>query len=675
MNLFEIFTDKFTGGDCLKRNVILGLLILALFQGILPIAVLTRFYWLEIGELKALDFRFWLRGPRPVPSEVVIVSIDEKSLAQVYQNHADAWPWGRQRWAELIVTLGKAGSKSIIFDISFTTEEPGDLAGDQAMVAALKQFPIVVAGSYSISKPDFGHYNRRYRSELLDNTRYWDDSYGLPEPIQLPLNRFPGFFKLVPPLSIFSEYLAGIGLMEVGAPDVDGVFRTLSLIQEEQVWPEQGEGPALLIPPISVKGVAVFDGARELIYDFRRSQISFAKRKVAIDSRGYFTPDYYGETPFPTYSYIDLAQGKIAPEQFRNKLVVVGFGRSATGLYDLRPTPFDPSASGAELHATVSGNILENRSLNRVPLWLTWNINLGLGLLLITGLLFLKPRWQNGTTLLLVGGFNLGNYLLFVNGIWLDVFYPNLMMAGMMLGTNWLRASDEYRERVRVEGHFQRYLAPEVVKEILSRPELQRLGGTRQTITVLFADLKGFTTMSESNEPERVVELLNEYLSVATEVVIKHHGTLDKYIGDAIVALFGAPLPRPNAAEEAVAAAIEIQTELARLRTASLAIQRDFAPEAGVGIATGPVLIGNIGSARFMNYTAIGDTVNTAARLQAATRALNVDILITAETATALSSSFAIKELSAQRLKGKEELVAVYQVLWNEPSEGVRDAR
>jgi adenylate cyclase len=659
-----------------RKIIFIGLALLLCFLVIHPLSWWTKFYWIEVGELKTLDARYSIRGARPVPPELAVVTVDENSLAELYRLRRDAWPWDRSNWAKFIELLGDAGAKSIMMDFSFSTEESGDYDGDQRMAEAMKKYPIVTIGAYPVSESEYKSYHPAYRDEVQNNNRYWDFCYGTSEAELFPENSFYGYYKVIPPVPVISEHAGGIGLFEVGPPDVDGVFRTLSLVFEERHWYHQQSGPLLLIPPIAITGLATYEQASgNCLYDMKRHQIRIGPKTIPVDSRGFYTLNFYGPSPFrPEYnnsfSFIDVINQKIdLKKAFAEKLVAVGFGANAKGLYDLRPNPFNQNAPGVELHATIMGNVLEGRFMQRLNIWQNWF------LLLFTGLLFLvcwairSYRGQMWSAVLIFAGFNLAGYLLFLNGIWMELFFPDLMMVIIFSSMTALRVYQEYKERQRVQNHFSRYMAPDVVKEILGCPELQRLGGTRKVITVFFADLKGFTSLSEALEPEQVVELLNEYLTVATKVILAHHGTLDKFIGDAVLAIFGAPLPQLDAAAQAVAAALEMQDKLSSLREQWSKEGRTFLLEAGIGIATGPALVGNIGSPDYMNFTVIGDTVNVAARLQAANRYLETKILITTETAQQLDESFVLRKLPPQQLKGKEEMLEIFEACGRKNSE------
>lgn len=662
-----------------KKIILIGLLLLLCFITIYPLSWLTKFYWIEIGELKTLDFRFFLRGSRPVPPELAVVEIDENSLADIYQLNRDAWPWDRSNWATFFNLLGEAGAKSVVMDVSFSTEEPGDRDGDLKMAEAMQKSPIVTVAAYAVSRKEFNSSVPSYRKEIENNTIYWDYCYGTSEATIFPKGSFPGFYKLIPPVPELSEKAGGIGVIEVGSPEVDGVFRTLSLISEEVYWNDQQAGPLLLIPPISITGMARYDGvAGSYLYNHRRHQIEFGKRRIPVDARGYLTLNFYGKKPFikypdqgfNCYSYIDVINRKFdLKKAFQGKIVTVGFGATAKGLYDLRPNPFEQAAPGLHLHATVIGNILEGRYMQRLSIWWNWILLVVCGLLFLFSLTLSSYRWQLSISVTVFLGFNIMAYLLFINGIWIELFYPDIMMVVLFSCLIVFRVYHENKERKRVQNYFSRYMAPEVVREILHRPELQKLGGARRIITVFFADLKGFTSISEALEPEQVVELLNQYLTLATEVILKHHGTLDKFIGDAVVAIFGAPLPQADAAAQAAAAALDLQVELGKLKEEWTKQGRTHILEAGVGIATGPALVGNIGSPNYMNYTVIGDTVNVAARLQAANRYLETKVLVTAETALGLDDSFVLRKLPPQQLKGKEEQVEIFEVCGRTKSE------
>jgi adenylate cyclase len=266
-------------------------------------------------------------------------------------------------------------------------------------------------------------------------------------------------------------------------------------------------------------------------------------------------------------------------------------------------------------------------------------------------------------TLLVAQAYLAINYLAFRNyGLQLEVFYPLLEVAGVYTGITLQRFLVEERERARLKKAFQSYVAPEVVNQIIKHPENLRLGGERRELSILFSDIRGFTSLSETMDPEALVEVLHEFLDPMSEIIVKHGGTIDKYIGDAIMALFGAPLDMPDHSRQACRTALEMVQSLKALDQEWLEQGRPTL-RIGLGINSGPVSVGNMGSSRLFDYTAIGDNVNLASRLEGLNKFYGTEILVSAATAQHLGNGFYLREVDLVRVKGKKQPIAIYELL------------
>ena len=325
-------------------------------------------------------------------------------------------------------------------------------------------------------------------------------------------------------------------------PDVDGVVRWL---------PEAVSfGPDIYIP----LGLAVaqrYLGGPPLILTTSRMGVEGVRlgdTEVPVDRFGRQLIDYYGPPGrFPYYSAAKVLNGEVPDSALKDKVVLVG--ATAVGIYDLRVTPFSGICPGVEIQATFIDNILRRHFLQMsrlepIPTLLTL---LGLGLCLGLVLPLLSAAWSSVFALFLAGGYTTVNYLLFSRWGWqLELFCPLLAIAGITMSLTVQRFLAEEKQKAYLKKAFQSYVAPDVVDEIIKHPQLLRLGGERRELTILFSDIRGFTSLSETMEPEVLVGLLHEFLNPMSEIIVTHGGTIDKYIGDAIMALFGAPLPRPD---------------------------------------------------------------------------------------------------------------------------------
>jgi adenylate cyclase len=351
---------------------------------------------------------------------------------------------------------------------------------------------------------------------------------------------------------------------------------------------------------------------------------------------------------------------------------VVVLSATVTAGKDKRPTPINPRAVGGEIVATAIDGLLRGQFVRRVPPGANAATALGLALLasiVVAGVALARLRpavsaaASAAAVVLVAGGYWLAAQALASRGIWIAAAAP---LAGALLaalGAILLTLVGEMRDRRFVHDALGRYTSPVLVQTLMERPDLlDRFGGARQEISVYFSDIRGFTTLSEGMAPERLVELLNEYLSAMTEVVERHGGYVDKYIGDAIMAIWGAPLPAADHARRACRAAIEMRDRLAALRP-------DFAARYGVdlharaGVNTTAAVVGNVGSRQKTNYTALGDGVNLASRLEGANKAFGTAILCGDATRAAAGEAFAWRTVDLLRVKGKHEGVPVHELV------------
>jgi len=393
-------------------------------------------------------------------------------------------------------------------------------------------------------------------------------------------------------------------------------------------------------------------------------EVRLGRRSVPVDRYGRMLINYLGpEGIIPTYSVAALMNGTLPAEALKDKIVIVG--ATAVGIYDLRVTPFSGTFPGVEVQATIMDNLLRGNFIRTPPFGLIIMLLVLVALAVVLGLIL--PRfsalWAFIFILIFTESYVGLNYFLFTRlGLQLELFYPMGLMVLVYLGVTMHRFLAEERERERIRKTFESYVAPAVVQEMLKHPEQLRLGGERREITVLFTDIRGFTTMSENLDPEALVKLLHDFLNPMSNIIINHGGTIDKYMGDAIMALFGAPLMQTDHPRLACRAALEMVGNLAALNLA-WADQGRPPLKVGVGVNTGPVAVGNMGSDRLFDYTAIGDNVNLASRLEGLNKYYGTSILISDFTAKALDNGFILRDVDLVRVKGKVKGVRIHELL------------
>jgi len=393
---------------------------------------------------------------------------------------------------------------------------------------------------------------------------------------------------------------------------------------------------------------------------------------VPVDSSGRMIIRYHG--PEGTYKSISIAsiinswaqieEGKepqVPPSEFSRKTVLIGV--SAPALLDNRPTPLGGVTPGVEIHATVLDNLLR-KDFFRVPAFAVFLLFLlFVSLFTAAGASVLRKIWQLIILFVLCLALPCGAvWLAFRSGFWLDFAVPEFAVVSGFIGASLLNYSVEGKQRRFIKSVFRHYLSPDVIERVIRNPALLRLGGEKREVTSFFSDVAGFTAISESLAPEELVNLLNEYLSAMTDILLSSGGTLDKYEGDAIIAFWNAPLDQPDHALRACRAALGCQKRLAGLQPR---FQEKYgrAVTMRIGLNSGPAVVGNMGSSRRFDYTAMGDTINLAARLEGACKQYKVPILIGEETYRRVQRDVVSREVDIIRVVGKTKPVAVYEII------------
>ncbi|MEI7688090.1 MAG: adenylate/guanylate cyclase domain-containing protein, partial [Planctomycetota bacterium] len=374
---------------------------------------------------------------------------------------------------------------------------------------------------------------------------------------------------------------------------------------------------------------------------------------------------------YPTYSFFDLLYSQeqilagqkpdIDPSVFRDKMVFVG--TTASGLFDVFETPFSHGKMpGSQIHAAVADQILSRRFVRPASTAVRVATVVAAGLAIGIAATTVPAGWATvGTIAYLTVAGAIATWL-FAGGYWLNVSQPILTSAFALFGGVGYQYIVEGREKRKMKKLFGQYVSKDVYDQLVSNPALARLGGQRREMTVLFSDIRGFTTVSEKGQPEDIVHTLNEYFTQMVGIVFRHKGTVDKFVGDMVMALFGAPLDDPLHAEHAVDAALEM---LDALHTLNLRWEAEGRPklDIGIGVNTGPMIAGNIGSDAIMSYTVIGDSVNLGSRLESLNKQYGTRIIISEYTKSRLTKTYDLKPLGDVVVKGKSQAVAIFEVL------------
>lgn len=582
-------------------------------------------------ERRVYDGWFTLRGPLPRPPEVVVVAIDLDS-----ETSLGRYPWGREWHARLLRNLKAAGARVVAFDLTFADPSPADTA----LRAAVEQTGIAVLGA----KTDvvFRRGARGYRLE---------------EPT-LALRGAP------------------VGIVDERPDAVDGVIREYPVLHAYPQGARAQLGVAAVMRYLGLPASAL----REEADGWR-----LGDRFIPRGPSGGMLVDYAGPTgSVSTHSYVTVVDDAstdlgdwdldsfgdlVTSGAFRGKIVFVG--TTVPEHQDLHPTPFRDTGEtegavlvpGVEIHAQAAAALLAGRLLRPVPrtaqyLWVAL-------LAVCTVAALARLRALKGTLVAAVlAALAVGAaWLLFMQaGVWLWAAAPVLSVGLAWGGATAVLVTDEALEKTRIRQMFQQYLPPAVVKELIRNPELLSLGGEERVATMLFSDVEGFSRVAEGLAPTRLVALLNEYLTAMTDVVVEHGGIIDKYLGDALMAEFGVPVPLDDHAVRACRAALRMRDELARLREGW---KRRGMPQlhARIGVNTGRVLVGNLGSFRMMDYTCMGDHVNLASRLEGVNKEYGTQILVSEFTWKLVEPHFVGREVDRVRVVGRDEPVAVHELV------------
>ncbi len=645
--------------------------------------VIWRPTFCEFFELKLYDLKFRFRGAIPASRQVAIVAIDDDSLKTVGR-----WPWSREDMARMLTRLKQAGPRVIALDIIFAEKEqtvsyqalqnlsealarrgvsPETLKllevekkradVDRQLAAVLGQGSPVILGFFFRS---LGGKARGAEAEKLMGASFLQAStYNVvrlldTKPSQVPLVGAAGIERNLPEIT---QAAAGDGYFNM-IPDPDGTVRWFPMTVMYG-----GE----FFAPMSLVTLSHAAGRAPMAITLSRwgvDEVRLGQQPVPVDRYGRMLINYLGpEALIPTYSAAAVMNGTLPPEALKDKVVIVG--ATAVGIYDLRVTPFSGTFPGVEVQATIMDNLLRGNFIRIPPFGLIIMLLVLVVLAVILGLMLprFSAAWAFVFTIIVIEGYVVLNYVLFTRqGLQLELFYPLGLIVLVYLGVTMQRFLAEERERERIRKTFESYVAPAVVQEMLKHPEQLRLGGERREITVLFTDIRGFTTMSENLAPEALVKLLHDFLNPMSNIIINQGGTIDKYMGDAIMALFGAPLIQSDHPRLACRAALEMVASLEALNR-TWAEQGRPPLKVGVGVNTGPVAVGNMGSDRLFDYTAIGDNVNLASRLEGLNKYYGTNILVSDTTAQVLNHSFILRDMDLVRVKGKAHGVRIHELL------------
>jgi len=638
-------------------------------------------------EPAVTDFLVYkMHTPPPPSGNVVIAAVDDKSIALLGR-----FPWPRSIEARLVDALAAAHAKVIAFDMFFSERDPADVqseqiaarlraggesaqrvaeligpGGDETFARALRNSDAVFLG-YSFN-PHLSrvHPNLSAARPITAPPATRVVSFA-PPPVAYNLVRtHPGAipapmaaYGSVAPIPILNRAARGAGYVDIDEDEEDGKarsypavvffdghYRVPLFLAATRAWLDN--------PPLSLDlgpgGVAA---------------VAVGDREIPVDETGRMMIHYRGAAgTIPRYSIADIIEGKIPADALRGKIVLVGVTAHALG--DRFVTPVGADYPGVELQATAADNVLKGDFVHHSIIergeekWLGWLLGVSVGV----AAAFISASASLILLIVFAGGYV--GYVMWrfdSSGALLGLVFPLTALGFSYLAAISYRYRVEGSEKRHLRSVFELYLHPEVLASVVNDPEGLKLGGQRRHLSVLFSDIVGFTERAERLEPEPLVAMLNTYMSVMTEAILRTGGVVDKLMGDGIMAFWGPPLKMENPARAAIDCALSMLDELKSL---ALHDERFSDVRIGIGIATGDAIVGNLGGERHFDYSAVGDTVNLASRLEGLTRQFKVDVIVNRATLEEAGAGYVTREIGLVRVKGREQLEPVVEIAGRE---------
>ncbi len=545
-------------------------------------------------------------------SDVCLILLDQPSLDWGQESNGWSWPWPREVYTTIIDFCVRGGARSLSFDVLYTEPSVYGVWDDGAFGEAIAGSGFFVGAAFVHTTEDAAEKITWPIAEVKDNCRT----------------------------------LANVS----DVPDADGVFRRGSL------WMDV-EGTDRMLS---------LGAAASLIGDTDGKAAAVLESGPATRILNYRDPDSF----WPIYSAAAVVQSDLRlmeggtpsldPSVVKDKHVL--FGMSAPGLKDLRPTPLNRVSPGVTVHATALENLLNDSFITEPStagvLAVIFIMSFAAGALLLVGGNLWKTMASIVAFLLLPAGLG---YLMAMNGVWWPVIPGTLAHAAAMAGAMIIAWATEGKQKRFIRSAFRHYLSPDVIQRIMDNPDNLNLGGELRELTIFFSDLEGFTSISEGLEPTELTQLLNEYLTDMTDIILESGGTLDKYEGDAIIAFWNAPVDQPDHALRGCRASVLCQRKLTE-RRAEFEERFGATLHMRIGLNSGPVIVGNMGSNQRFDYTVLGDAANLAARLEGANKVFGTYLMISGATMDAVKDEMMARELGDLRVVGRKQPVRVYEL-------------
>ncbi len=619
------------------------------FAVVAALLSLLLYWWhptlLERIDTRARDVVFQLRQAPPPSPLVAVVAVDEASVKRYGR-----WPWSRELQARLIERLKSLGAAVIGLDIVYSS--PSTPAADQALAKALAAPGAPVIGGYffrdvqSVAPaPAALAVLRRHRIGAVLASHPGARAAAVPDYPHVEISEVG-----------LARRFAGLGFFNY-IPDADGLVRAAPVVLRYH-----GD----YYPSLPLAALAELSGQPAVLNvdDDGVSGLRLGPLALPVDRLGRLELNFYDhKRPVPLLSAASVLDGKIDRKAIAGKLIFVGV--TEVGIADVRPTPIDDSFPGVAVHATVASNVIQGRFLSRDRDAVLFDVAMMglLPLLMVWAISHLRRPWAMAAIYLATLGFVWGAfyYALAAAALVVSLVYPLIgVTLGYLVFQTYHQLVSERQGRFLRQA-FSTYVSPALVNRLIRDPDTLSLAGEKRPISVLFSDIRGFTSISEAMSPEQLVALLQHYLGPMTDAVMEENGTLDKYIGDAVMAIFNAPLDVAEHPRHAGRCALRM---LERLDDLNRGFREEYGVSLriGIGIHTGEAIVGNMGSSKRFDYTAMGDTVNLASRLEGRTKAYGVEIVISGDTAAQLGEGFLLRRLDRIRVKGKSRPVEIFQL-------------
>ncbi|MBF0412214.1 MAG: adenylate/guanylate cyclase domain-containing protein [Desulfamplus sp.] len=669
---------------------ILGGLFCALFSLILWNAGL-----MDMWEGKTWDWRESLMAkPSSATDDICLILVDQTSLDWMSQNNGLNWPWPREIYSVVIDFCKRVQAKAVAFDVLFTEPSSYGVEDDRTFAKSVRDYGNVASAAFlkKLSNTTPAQFewieNRPFSPITLNGLKSWTET---------PAGKACLFTKAAMPIAELASTSSIICNVQQ-EPDPDAIYRRVRMVSIFGNY---------IVPCLGL-GIYFADFDSQIVGNIKQESaigsgvLSIDNRTIPLDKKGEAILRYRGQSgTHKIYSAASIIQSEIefrnrgAAESkettidksaFRDKYVFFSF--SAPGLFDLRSSPVDSVYPGVEIQATILDNFLVGDFISDTPeyvviVWVIfWSILCAVCIASVKGTLPLI--FTGGAAVVLPASICIAAYVV---GVWLPLVVQELTAVFAVIFSLGLNYVHEGRQRRFIKNAFSQYLSPVFIEQLIQHPEKLKLGGERKELSIFFSDLQGFTSISEKLSPEELTSLLNNYLSVMTEIIHEEGGTVDKYEGDAIIAFWNAPLDVPNHGVYAVRAALRCQNKLALMRPEMKKVV-DSDMRMRIGLNTGVVVVGNMGSYSRFDYTMLGDSVNLAARLEGANKQFGTYTMISAATRNAITNrdqksevvdngltsasrnnniniqmkeEFAFRELARLAVMGKKEAVTVFE--------------